>query len=59
MDGGATKSTDNGRWTSLMAEAAVIAENALDRQKGVFGFWTVRPDRFLSGSYPNWSDLRG
>ena len=42
----------------LMAEAAVVAANALDRQQGVFGFGTIRPDRFLSSSYQNWVDWR-
>ena len=39
-----------------MAEAAVA--NALDRQQGRFGFGTIRPDRFPSNSYQNWSDWR-
>ena len=42
----------------LMAEAAVAAANALDRQQGVFGFGTIRPDRFPSNSYQNWADWR-
>ena len=42
----------------LMAEAAVAAENALDRQQVVFGFGTIRPDRFPSSSYQNWADWR-
>ena len=42
----------------LMAEAAVAAANALDRQQGVFGFGTIRPDRFPSTSYQNWADWR-
>ena len=42
----------------LMAEAAVAAANALDRQQGVFGFGTIRPDRFPSSSYQNWADWR-
>ena len=42
----------------LMAEAAVAAANALDRQQGVFGFGTIRPDRFSSSSYQNWADCR-
>ena len=42
----------------LMAEAAVAAANALDRQQGVFGFGTIRPDRFTSSSYQNWADWR-
>ena len=32
----------------LIAEEAVAAANALDRQQGVFGFGTLRPDRFPS-----------
>ena len=42
----------------LMAEAAVAAANALDRQQDVFGFGTIRPDRFPSSSYQNWADWR-
>ena len=42
----------------LMAEAAVAAANALDRQQAVFGFGTIRPDRFPSSSYQNWADWR-
>ena len=42
----------------LMAEAAVAAANALDRQQGVFGFGTIRPDRIPSTSYQNWADWR-
>ena len=42
----------------LMAEAAVAAANALDRQQRVFGFGTIRPDRFPSNSYQNWADRR-
>ena len=41
-----------------MAEAAVAAANALDRQQGVFRFGTIRPDRFPSSSYQNWADWR-
>ena len=42
----------------LMAEAAVAVANALDRQQGMFGFGTIRPDRFTSNSYQNWADWR-
>ena len=28
------------------------------RQQGVFGFGTIRPDRFPSSSYQNWRDWR-
>ena len=42
----------------LIAEAAVAAANALDRQQGVFRFGTIRPDRFPSSSYQNWRDWR-
>ena len=42
----------------LMAEAAVAAANALDRHQGVFGFGTIRPDRFPSSNYQNWADCR-
>ena len=42
----------------LMAEAAVVAANALDRQQGVFGFGTIRSNRFPSSSYQNWADWR-
>ena len=42
----------------LIAEAAVAAANALDRQQEVFGFGTIRPDRFPSGSYQNWRDWK-
>ena len=42
----------------LITEAAVAAANALDRQQGVFGFGTIRPDRFPSSSYRNWQDWR-
>ena len=42
----------------LIAEAAVAAANALDRQQGVFGFGTIRPDRLPSSSYQNWRDWR-
>ena len=42
----------------LIAEAAVAAANALDRQQGVFGFGTIRPDRFPSSSYQNSRDWR-
>ena len=48
----------NEEYRQLMAEAAVAAANALDRQQGVFGFGTIRPDRFLSSSYQNWADWR-
>ena len=43
---------------ALMAEAAVAAANALDKQQGMFGFGTIRPDRFPSNSYRNWADWR-
>ena len=43
---------------AALAEAAVAAANALDRQQGVFGFGTIRPDRFPSSSYQNWADWR-
>ena len=42
----------------MIAEAVVAAANALDRQQGVFGFGTIRPDRFPSSSYQNWADWR-
>ena len=42
----------------LIAGAVVAATNALDRQQGVFGFGTIRPDRFPSSSYLNWADWR-
>ena len=42
----------------LIAEAAVAAANALDIQQGVFGFGTIRPDRFSSSTYQNWADWR-
>ena len=48
----------NDQERQLMAEAAVAAANALDRQQGVFGFGTIRPDRFPSSSYQNWRDWR-
>ena len=32
----------------LIVEAVVAAANVLNRQQGVFGFGTIRPDRFLS-----------
>ena len=47
---------DNDR--AALVEAAVAAANALDRQQGVFGFGTIRPDRFPSSSYQNWADWR-
>ena len=40
---------------AALPEAAVAAANALDRQQGVFGFGTIRPDRFPSSSYQNWA----
>ena len=43
---------------TALAEAAMAAANALDRQQGVFGFGTIRPDRFPSSSYQNWADWR-
>ena len=42
----------------LIAEAAVAAANALDRQQEMFEFGTIRPDRFPSSSYQNWRDWR-
>ena len=42
----------------LIAETAVAAANALDRQQGVFGFGTIRPDRFPLSRYQNWRDWR-
>ena len=42
----------------LIAEAVIAAANALDRQQGVFGIGTIRPDRFPSSSYQNWADWR-
>ena len=42
----------------LIAEAAVAIANALDRQQSVFGFGTIRPDRFPYSSYQNWVDWR-
>ena len=42
----------------LIAEAAMAAANALDRQQGVFGFGTIQPDRFPSSIYQNWRDWR-
>ena len=42
----------------LIAEAAVAIANALDRQQSVFGFGTIRLDRFTSSSYQNWADWR-
>ena len=42
----------------LIAEAAVAAANALDRQQGVFRIETIRPDRFPSSTYQNWADWR-
>ena len=41
-----------------IAEAAVAAAHALNRKQGVFGFGTIRPDRFPSSSYQNWWDWR-
>ena len=38
----------------LIAETAVAAAHALDRQQGVFGFGTIRPDRFPLSNYQNW-----
>ena len=46
----------NDQARQLIAEAAEAAANALDRQQGVFGFGTIRPDRFPSSSYQNWRD---
>ena len=43
---------------ALMADAAVPAANALDRQQGMFGFGTIRADRFPSNSYQNWAYWR-
>ena len=45
----------NNQDRALMAEAAVAAANALDRQQWFFGFG---PDRFPSNSYQNWADWR-
>ena len=42
----------------LIVEAAVAAAHALDRQQGVFGFSTIRSNRFPSSSYQNWQDWR-
>ena len=42
----------------LIAEATVAAAIALDRQHGMFGFGTIRSDRFPSSSYQNWRDWR-
>ena len=42
----------------LIPESAVAAANALDRQQGVFGFGTIRPDRFPSCNYQDWADWR-
>ena len=43
----------------LMVEAAkaVAVANALDRQE-MFGFGTIRPDRFPPNSYQIWVDWR-
>ena len=30
----------------------------LERKQGVFGFGTIRPDRFPSSTYQNWADWR-
>ena len=43
---------------ALIAEAAVAAANALDRQQGMFRFGTIRPDRLPSFNYQNWADWR-
>ena len=51
-----TMTNDDDR--AALAEAAVAAANAFDRQQGVFGFGTIRPDRFPSSSYQNWADWR-
>ena len=48
----------NNQDRQLNAEAAVAAAYALDRQQGVIGFGTIRPDRFPSSSYQNWRDWR-
>ena len=42
----------------LIAESAVAAANAVDRQQGVFGFGTIQPDRFPSSASQNWADWR-
>ena len=46
----------NNQYRQLIADAAVAAANALDRQQGVFGFGTIRPDLFPSSTYQNWRD---
>ena len=46
----------NNQERALMAEAAVASKNALERQQGMFGFETIRLDRFSSNSYQNWAD---
>ena len=46
----------NDQERALMAEAAVAAKKALERQQGMFGFETIRLDRFSSKSYQNWAD---
>ena len=48
----------NNEERALIAEAAVAATNALDRQQGIFGFGTIWPDRFPSFNYQNWADWR-
>ena len=48
----------NNQDRQLIPEAAVAAAHALDRQKGVFGFGTIRPDKFPSSSNQNWRELR-
>ena len=42
----------------LTLEAVVAAANALDRQQGVFGIGTIRPDRFQSSTYQSWAGWR-
>ena len=39
-------------------ERAAAATNTLDRQQGMFGFGTIRPDRFPSCNYQSWTDWR-
>ena len=41
---------------ALIAEAAVAAANALDRQQVMFGHGTIRHDRFPSCNHQSWAD---